>query len=136
MDAFEAIQRLIATQARSAANTEVLARMVENVANRRPQLRLQNMQPLTYSGTISEDIDLIIFEHCIRWLANGQAWDYRDERYATQCKAQLVASFTGPVATWYRDLVVNGLDPPTIDQLLQLVKIEFVPIDLQERLRD
>jgi len=69
------------------------------------------------------------------WSAKGI--DHKQPGNQTKCITMMVANLDGVASTWYQDRVQSlGFHPTNVYEIITALKAEFVPSDLQDRLRD
>lgn len=123
------------------SNTMLMARMVEMMDNQqrmldkmlnKPQeMKVEGICMPQYHGRMLESVDLF-FDQSVRFF-EAKNIDWKDASNAKRVLAIMASNLRSGAAAWYitkKDYIA------TIEDLFNELKIEFVPGDLQERLRD
>ncbi len=107
--------------------------MIGRLANERvaPSLRVDGLKIPTYSGHIHESARLFCDQIQQYFLARGT--QLVQEEMSPQILAILGSALRGPAAQWY---TLRKGEIKTVEEFFSGIHNEFVPADLQQRLRD
>ena len=115
---------------------ELLCNLVGKIQKSKPQMeyKVEGISMPNYYGKMGESVDLYFFQSKVFFKAKNI--NYKDIGQQGRVLAMLAANLRGTAASWYRDFIGNGNIIENYEELQEAITKEFVPNDLQERLRD
>ncbi|KAF0683152.1 hypothetical protein As57867_024696, partial [Aphanomyces stellatus] len=114
---------------------DLMTMMVNRQSSGPTELRVEGINMPQYKGQVGENLDLFMWNVKVFFAAKNLDADAPGNQ--KRCMAMIVASLRGVAGSWYQDYVTRtGVPPSNLLQLETLLRAEFVPTDLQERLRD
>ncbi|KAF0692821.1 Aste57867_16137 [Aphanomyces stellatus] len=114
---------------------DLMTMMVNRQSSGPTELRVEGINMPQYKGQVGENLDLFMWNVKVFFAAKNLDADAPGNQ--KRCMAMIVASLRGVAGSWYQDYVTRtGVPPSNLLQLETLLRAEFVPPDLQERLRD
>ncbi|KAE9053481.1 hypothetical protein PF006_g33551, partial [Phytophthora fragariae] len=106
--------------------------LMTKLVNRPPaEKRVEGISMLKYSGSLGESLELFLDQ--ARLFFEAKDTDYMHSSNSRRVLAMMVSNLQGQTAAWY---VTQQSSIDTIDELADALRREFIPADLQERLRD
>jgi hypothetical protein len=106
--------------------------LMEQLAARPPpERKVEGISMPTYSGQLGESLELFLDQ--ARLFFEAKNIDYTHADNARRVLAMMVSNLKGQAAAWHitQQSTIND-----IDELAEALRREFIPTDLQERLRD
>ncbi|KAE8972972.1 hypothetical protein PR002_g26345 [Phytophthora rubi] len=102
------------------------------LVNRPPaEKRVEGISMPKYSDSLGESLELFLDQ--ARLFFEAKDIDYMHSSNSRRVLAMMVSNLQGQAAAWY---VTQQSSIDTIDELADALRREFIPADLQERLRD
>ncbi|KAI9920545.1 hypothetical protein PsorP6_015487 [Peronosclerospora sorghi] len=92
-------------------------------------LKVKGVQMPRYHGHLDESLDLFFFN--VKKYCQSQNIDMYDPNYFNYAMSLITVNLRGSAAAWHQDFEQQGKEVNSIEELK-----EFVPVDLQERLRE
>ncbi|KAE9157940.1 hypothetical protein PF002_g33242, partial [Phytophthora fragariae] len=106
--------------------------LMTKLVNRPPaEKRVEGISMPKYSGSLGESLELFLDQ--ARLFFEAKDIDYMHPSNSRRVLAMMVSNLQGQAAEWY---VTQQSSIDTIDELADALRREFIPADLQERLRD
>ena len=126
----------------SQPNMSLMSKMVEMLENQQKmfaemmrkkpsEVRVEGLSMPKYSGEMTESVDLF-YDQCVRFFQAKNIAHIAPEN-EVRVKAMVASNLRGGAAAWYTS---NEKSIKTVGDLFRGLEEEFVPVDLQERLRD
>jgi len=97
-------------------------------------IKVQGVQMPRYHGHLDESLEAYFFQaykYC-----QSQNIDMNEPQCASYVISLITVNLRGAAAAWHQYVVQQGLKIETVEQLKGLMEREFVPVDMQERLRE
>ncbi|KAG6613898.1 Retroelement pol Polyprotein [Phytophthora cinnamomi] len=105
--------------------------LIDVLTSQRKEVKVEGISLPRFYGNMGDSVELY-FDQVIHYF-EAKNIDWQDENQSKRIIAMMTANFRGNAAAWYmlcRDSVSD------VQDLIQKLTKEFVPPDLQERLRD
>ncbi|ETV98923.1 hypothetical protein H310_08412 [Aphanomyces invadans] len=101
----------------------------------RMEMKVEGLSMPKYHGKLSEGFSP--YAHLVNTFFDAKNMNRRESpEMEERCLVMVVANFRGQAAAWYQDRQASKDAITALDQLSKILRHEFEPEDLQERLRD
>lgn len=105
--------------------------LIEVITARQSEVKIDGLKLPSFYGRVGESVDMYVDQVARYFDAKNIKW--QDPTQSSRIIAMMTANFRGNAAAWYMLAKDTFKD---VQDLIQNITIEFVPPDIQERLRD
>ena len=120
---------------RSLDGQDKLYRALTQQTNKKVESKVEGISMPKYHGKLGESVDMFFWQAKVFFTAKNI--DYKEPANQNRCLAMIVANLRDVAASWYQDRVNSSNQHPTdLTSLKTALEQEFVPADMQDRLRD